>query len=236
VPTSRYKSNGAGVGESHLLPSTTYCQNFIRLRSSSSIATSKTNFCKTSSGEKNSWMARICSTARLITVTSLEALQDTLPIFEAMKASYLVKPVEELSKDRPSKPIHIEIGIILNEKDLETMKKLGYFSNKVNIWLPGEEATPNLKEYEVIFYRSFFKTGLLLLMYQLIARILQKYQAYVGGLLLHRRSSRQNTFGKIIQKLVEAIINLGSVPQDEGLVSLETWKTVNEKMTFDHVI
>jgi hypothetical protein len=181
-------------------------------------------------------MARICSTARLITVTSLEALQDTLPIFEAMKASYLVKPVEELSKDRPSKPIHIEIGIILNEKDLETMKKLGYFSNKVNIWLPGEEATPNLKEYEVIFYRSFFKTGLLLLMYQLIARILQKYQAYVGGLLLHRRSSRQNTFGKIIQKLVEAIINLGSVPQDEGLVSLETWKTVNEKMTFDHVI
>jgi hypothetical protein len=73
-------------------------------------------------------------------------------------------------------------------------------------------------------------------MYQLIARILQKYQAYVGGLLLHRRSSRQNTFGKIIQKLVEAIINLGSVPQDEGLVSLETWKTVNEKMTFDHVI
>jgi hypothetical protein len=28
----------------------------------------------------------------------------------------------------------------------------------------------------------------------------------------------KNTFGKTIQKLVEAIINLGSVSQDEGLV------------------
>jgi hypothetical protein len=28
----------------------------------------------------------------------------------------------------------------------------------------------------------------------------------------------KNTFGKIIQKLAEVIINLGSVPQNEGLV------------------
>jgi hypothetical protein len=107
-----------------------------------------TSFRKTSLGEKIPWMARFCSTARLITLTSLETLQDTLSIFEAMKASYLVKLEEELSLDRPSKPIHIEIGqSTLKEKDLQTIKKLGYFSNKVNVRIPREEAAPNLKKY-----------------------------------------------------------------------------------------
>jgi hypothetical protein len=38
---------------------------------------------------------------------------------------------------------------------------------------------------------------------------------YVGGLLLRQRSSRKNTFGKIIQRLVKATFSRGLAPQDE---------------------
>jgi hypothetical protein len=128
-------------------------------------------------------MARIHSTARLITLTSSEVLQDTLPISAAMKALSSMKPTEELPKDKPSKPSYIEIGqSILKEKDLQTMKKLGYFSNKVNVRLPREETTLNPKKDEVVVYKSFFKAGLRLPMYQLIAKILQKYHVYMHQL------------------------------------------------------
>jgi hypothetical protein len=45
----------------------------------------------------------------------------------------------------------------LKEKDLLMMKKLGYFGNKVNVWLPGEEMTPKPKKDEVIVYMSFLR-------------------------------------------------------------------------------
>jgi hypothetical protein len=62
-------------------------------------------------------MARIRSTANLIMTTSLEAGQDTVSISKAMKASSSTKPVQELPKDRPSKPSYIDIGhSILKEK------------------------------------------------------------------------------------------------------------------------
>jgi hypothetical protein len=37
----------------------------------------------------------------------------------------------------------------------------------------------------------------------------------VGGLLLRRRYSRKNTFGKIIQRLVKTTFSLGLAPQDK---------------------
>jgi hypothetical protein len=64
-------------------------------------------------------MARIRTTAKLITPTSSEAQQDTMPIFEAMRASSLSRPTLELPNNRPSKPSYIEIGSsTLREKDL----------------------------------------------------------------------------------------------------------------------
>jgi hypothetical protein len=64
-------------------------------------------------------MARIRSTAKLITPTFSKAQQDTVPISEAMRASSSPKPAKELPKDRPSKPNYIEIDrSILKEKDL----------------------------------------------------------------------------------------------------------------------
>lgn len=131
-------------------------------------------------------MARICLTSKLIMLTSSKASQDTVPTSEAMKASSSSKPAQEMPKDRPSKPSHIEMGrSVWKQKYLQTMKKLGYFSSKVNVQLPAEQTIPTLKNADIIVYRSFFKAGLRLPMYQLIAKIFEKYDIFMHQLTLN---------------------------------------------------
>jgi hypothetical protein len=131
-------------------------------------------------------MASIRTTAKLITPTSSEARQDTLPIFESMMASSSSRPSPELSMDRPSKPSYSEIGrSTLREKDLQSMKRFGYFSSKVNVRLPGNEETSMSGKDEVVVYRSFFKAGLWLQMYKMIVKILRHYEVYMHQLTLN---------------------------------------------------
>jgi hypothetical protein len=89
----------------------------------------------------------------------------------------------EMSKDRPSKPSYIEIGrSTLKEKDLQSMRRLGYFSNRMNVCLPGDETTSKPGKDEVVVYKSFFKAGLRLLMYKMIAKVLQRYEVFMHQL------------------------------------------------------
>jgi hypothetical protein len=82
--------------------------------------------------------------------------------------------VPELLKDRPSKLSYIKIGrSTLREKDMQSMKKFGYFSSKVNVRFSGNEVTPMLGKHKVVVYKSFFKAGLQLPMYKMIAKLLQ---------------------------------------------------------------
>lgn len=57
---------------------------------------------------------------------------------------------------------------------MQTMKKLGYFGSNTEVRLPSEETIPNPKKDEIVVYKSFFKAGFRLLMYQLIAKILER--------------------------------------------------------------
>jgi hypothetical protein len=59
------------------------------------------------------------------------------------------------------------------------MKKLGYFSNKVNVRLLGDETTLSPRKDEVVVYKSLFKAGLRLRMYKMIAKVLQWYEVYM---------------------------------------------------------
>jgi hypothetical protein len=94
---------------------------------------------------KTIWLAqmdRIGITAKLITPISSEARQDTLPISEAMRASSTSRPTAKLLKDRPSKPSYIDIGrSTLKEKDLQSLRSLGYFCSKVTVRLPEKNDT-----------------------------------------------------------------------------------------------
>jgi hypothetical protein len=70
-------------------------------------------------------MARIHSTARLITPTSSKALQDFVQISEAMRASSSSKLAEELSKDMSSKLSYIDVGhLFSNATDQEQGNKI----------------------------------------------------------------------------------------------------------------
>jgi hypothetical protein len=94
-----------------------------------------------------------------------------LHVFEATRASS-PRVAAELLKDRPSKPSYIEIGrSILKEKVLQTMRRLGYFSSGVNVRLPREETTSKPGKDKVVVYKSFFKAGLRLPMYKMIAKV-----------------------------------------------------------------
>lgn len=123
-------------------------------------------------------MARICTTARVANPTTSEACQrdenasDTVlismaPIFKVMEALSATKSknnskvAREGHKVRPSKPRYLDIGrSILKEKDLKKMKELGYFGDKVKVWLVGVETTPKPKSEEVVVFKSFFRAGL----------------------------------------------------------------------------
>jgi hypothetical protein len=62
------------------------------------------------------------------------------------------------------------------------MRRLGYFSNRVNVCLPGDETTSKPGKDEVVVYKSFFKAGLRLLMYKMIAKVLQRYEVFMHQL------------------------------------------------------
>jgi hypothetical protein len=88
--------------------------------------------------------------------------------------------------DKPSKPSYIDIDhSTLREIDLQSMKKLGYFSSKVNVRLPRNEVNTMLGKDKVVVYKSFFKAGLRLPMYKMIAKILQRYEVYIHQLTLN---------------------------------------------------
>jgi hypothetical protein len=77
-----------------------------------------------------------------------------MPIFDATRASSS-RVDKELPKDGPSKPSNIEIGrSTLKEKDQQSMRRLGYFSSRVNVCLPRKEAKPTLGKYKIIVYKS----------------------------------------------------------------------------------
>jgi hypothetical protein len=63
----------------------------------------------------------------------------------------------------PTKPSHIEFGrSIVTTENLVVMKKLGYFGDNEDglIHFAGEEVIPELKENEVVVFKSFFRAGL----------------------------------------------------------------------------
>jgi hypothetical protein len=62
------------------------------------------------------------------------------------------------------------------------MRRLGYFRSKVNVFLPGEETTLKAGRDKVVVYRSFFKVGLRLHMYKMIAKVLQRYEVFMHQL------------------------------------------------------
>lgn len=117
-------------------------------------------------------MVRIPTTARLAMPTSSKDIQrdevasDTAPISEVTRAYAMPRSkgdpkdaaerisevVEEEYEGRPMKLSYIEMGqSTLKVKDMEAMKDLRYFGNKVKVRLARDETTLKPKDSEVVF-------------------------------------------------------------------------------------
>jgi hypothetical protein len=58
------------------------------------------------------------------------------------------------------------------------MKKLGYFVENDDelVHFAGEEVLPELKEDEVVVFKSFFRVGLRFPLYEMIGEVLKKFK------------------------------------------------------------
>jgi hypothetical protein len=96
---------------------------------------------------------------------------------------------DEIEEDNnilsPSKPSHVEFGKSTVTEDDVVMKKLGYFGEDDGklICFAGEEAIPEPKEDEVIVFRSFFMAGLWFPLYDIIAKVLKRFEIYLHQLM-----------------------------------------------------
>jgi hypothetical protein len=156
-------------------------------------------------------MARVRSTARVSHEGGEAEVTETTPISKVMRQSGLVvteKPVAEgtltaeaeqitvgegsSNEDEddytilsPEKPSHLEFGrSTVTADDMVIMKKLGYFGETKSklVRFAGEEAVPELKDDEVVVFKSFFRAGLRFPVYDIIGEVLKNFEIYLHQL------------------------------------------------------
>jgi hypothetical protein len=156
-------------------------------------------------------MDRVRSTARVSRDGDETEVTETTPISEMMRRSGLVvqegaidegasnaeaeQAVAEVGSDNKSeeddsilcstKPNHVEFGkSTVKSEDLVVMKKLGYFGENEDelVRFAGEEINIEPKEDEVVVFKSFFRVGIQLPLYELVGEVLKKFEIYLHQL------------------------------------------------------
>jgi hypothetical protein len=156
-------------------------------------------------------MARVRSTARVTREGEETEATETAPISEVMIQSGLVvtegvfeegapaaeaeqADVEEENADEeeedyniltPSKPSHLDFEkSTVSEADMPMMMKLGYFgeAKKKLIRFAGEETTLELKDDEIVVFKSFFRAGLRFPLNEMIGEVLDNFEIFLHQL------------------------------------------------------
>jgi hypothetical protein len=168
-------------------------------------------------------MARVRSTSRVSHEGDEAKVTITSQISEVMRRSGLVVLEEATAEDAsieveqtvaedgsgddneednnilsPSKPSHIKFRkSIVTEKDLDVMKKLGYFGEDKGklIRFVGEEVIPKPKEDEVVVFRSFFRAGLWFPLNDMIGEVLKRFEIYLHQLMPNALLDSASTSG-----------------------------------------
>jgi hypothetical protein len=156
-------------------------------------------------------MARVRSTARVSHERDETEATETAPISEVMERSGLVvtegvvdegapnaeaeqtvseeENVVESEEDYsiliPTKPSHLEFEkSTATVDDMPMMMKLGYFGEAESklVRFAGEETTPELKNDEVVVFKSFFRAGLRFPLNEMIGVVLKNFEIYLHQL------------------------------------------------------
>jgi hypothetical protein len=69
----------------------------------------------------------------------------------------------------------------MKAEDLVLMKKLGYFGKNDDelLWFAGDKIVPELRDDDVVVFKSFFRTGLRFPLYEMIGEFLKKKLKYI---------------------------------------------------------
>jgi hypothetical protein len=155
-------------------------------------------------------MARVRSTTRVTREGEETKSTETAPISEVMRWSGLVvteeaigegapaaeaeqADIEEENADEeedysiliPSKPSHLDFEkSVVSEADVPMMMKLGYFgeAEKNLIRFAGEETTQELKDDEVVVFKSFFRARLRFPLNEMIGEVLDNFEIFLHHL------------------------------------------------------
>jgi hypothetical protein len=156
-------------------------------------------------------MARVRSTARVSHERDETEATETAPISEVMERSGLVvtegvvdegapnaeaeqtvseeENVVETEEDYsiliPTKPSYLEFEkSTATVDDMSMVMKLGYFGEAESklVRFAGEETTPELKNDEVVVFKSFFRAGLRFPLNEMIGVVLKNFEIYLHQL------------------------------------------------------
>ena len=92
---------------------------------------------------------------------------------------------EDPSILRPNKSSHIKFGeSTMKPKDLDVLKRFGYIGKKEDDMtrFAGSETIPDPNNDEVVVFKSFFQNGLRFPMYEMIAKVLKKFEIFIHQL------------------------------------------------------
>jgi hypothetical protein len=183
-----------------------YCKKFYGIQSSFSRLESVLK------SFDNLAIARVRSTARLITGSEAADVTKSTPFSEVMRQSGIIEPLDveetniaerrssgvraenDVDSDNddedpnvlhPSKPSHIEFGrSTVKDKDLDILKRLGNVGRKDDnmIRFAGDDIVLEPKNDEVVVFRSFFRARLCFPMYEMIAEVLERFEIYLHQL------------------------------------------------------
>jgi hypothetical protein len=151
-------------------------------------------------------MARVRSTSKVSHEGDEAKVTEMAPISEVMRQSCLVpeEPIAEGTSTAeaeqiavgegsdnedeedytilsPAKPSHLEFGrSTVTVDDMVIMKKLGYFREAESklVRFAGEEVVSELKDDEVVVFKSFFRAGLWFPLFDIIGEVLKNFEIH----------------------------------------------------------
>jgi hypothetical protein len=115
--------------------------------------------------------------------------EEGAPAAEAEQADVEEENADEEEEDynilTPSKPSHLDFEkSTVSEADMPMMMKLGYFgeAKKKLIRFAGEETTLELKDDEIVVFKSFFRAGLRFPLNEMIGEVLDNFEIFLHQL------------------------------------------------------
>lgn len=116
-----------------------------------------------------------------------KAMRGTTKVEVAEEEDVLEENASEFKEEnndlRPTKLSNIEFReSTIKLQDVDVMKKLRYVGEKDGVRFIGSNTIPQTNDDEIVVFKSFIKAGLWLPMFQMISKVLKRYEIFMHQL------------------------------------------------------